>query len=62
MKNKVIKITIGGDYTNTKNIDIEDIKTEIEGLKHEHTDVNGYRWWNNAIDNVLHIIRDAVEE
>ena len=35
---------------------LEDIKTDIEGLKHEHTDVSGYRWWDNAIDNALSII------
>ena len=35
---------------------LEDIKTDIEGLKHEHTDVSSYRWWDNAINNALSII------
>lgn len=41
---------------------LEDIKTEIEGLKHEYTDVSGYRWWDNAIDNVLSIIDHYMSE
>lgn len=39
-------------------IPLDVVTDEIKTLKHEHTDVSGYRWWNNAIDNVLHIIRD----
>jgi len=41
---------------------LEDIKTDIEGLKHEHTDVSGYRWWDNAIDNALSIIDRHIGE
>ena len=37
---------------------LDDVKAEIERLKHQYTDVSGYRWWNNAIDNCLNIIRD----
>lgn len=37
---------------------LDNITDEIKALKYEHTDVSGYRWWNNAIDNALHIIRD----
>ncbi len=40
---------------------LEDIRTDIEGLKHEHTDVSGYRWWDNAIVNVLNIINSHTE-
>ena len=40
----------------------EGIKAEIEGLKHEHTDVSGYRWWDNAIDNALSIISHHIGE
>ena len=32
------------------------LRVEIELLKHHNTDVSGYRWWNNAIDNCLHEI------
>ncbi len=31
---------------------------EIEQLKHKNTDIEGYRWWNNAIENVLHILKE----
>lgn len=43
-------------------IPLDNITDEIKTLKHEHTDVSGYRWWNNAIDNALDIIRDIVSE
>ena len=31
---------------------------EIEQLKHKNTDVEDYRWWNNAIENVLHRLQE----
>ena len=40
---------------------LDDVKAEIKRLKHQYTDVSGYRWWNNAIDNCLNIIRDECE-
>ena len=40
---------------------LDDVKAEIERLKHQYTDVSGYRWWNNAIDNCLHTIRDVCD-
>ena len=40
---------------------LDSAKTEIERLKHQYTDVSGYRWWNNAIDNCLHTIRDVCD-
>lgn len=43
-------------YSDGANEVLDKIKTDIEGLKHEHTDVSGYRWWDNAIDNALSII------
>lgn len=43
-------------------IPLDVVTDEIKTLKHEHTDVSGYRWWNNAIDNALDIIRDIVSE
>lgn len=43
-------------------IPLDVVTDEIKTLKHEHTDVSGYRWWDNAIDNALHIIRDIVAE
>jgi len=30
-------------------------------LKHKNTDVEGYRWWNNAIKNCLHEIDRLIE-
>lgn len=39
-----------------KGIPLDNITDEIKTLKHEHTDVSGYRWWDNAIDNALSII------
>lgn len=41
-------------------IPLDNITDEIKTLKHEYTDVSGYRWWDNAIDNALDIIKDAV--
>lgn len=43
-------------------VPLDVVTDEIKTLKHEHTDVSGYRWWNNAIDNALDIIRDIVSE
>lgn len=43
-------------------IPLDDLATQIERLKHQHTDVSGYRWWNNAINNCLHTIRDVCDE
>ena len=43
-------------------IPLDVVTDEIKALKHDHTDVSGYRWWNNAIDNALHIIRDIKAE
>lgn len=40
---------------------LDSVKAEIERLKHQYTDVSGYRWWNNAIDNCLHTIRDVCD-
>lgn len=37
---------------------LDKLRAEMEQLKHQNTDVSGYRWWNNAIDNCLHIIDD----
>ena len=55
---------------NGKNLDtIFDLRSkidkaiaEIEELKHKNTDVEGYRWWNNAIENVLHILERNIGE
>ncbi len=42
-------------------IPLDSVMAEIERLKHQYTDVSGYRWWNNAIDNCLHTIRDECD-
>lgn len=41
---------------------IKQAREEIEQLKHEHTDVEGYRWWNNAIENCLHELDKLMAE
>lgn len=42
-------------------IPLDSVMAEIERLKHEYPDITGYRWWNNAIDNCLHTIRDECD-
>jgi hypothetical protein len=40
---------------------VKQAREEIEQLKHKNTDVEGYRWWNNAIDNCLHELDELIE-
>lgn len=40
--------------------DVSKIEQEISRLKHKDTSVEGYRWWNNAIENCLHIIHNPL--
>ena len=32
---------------------LDELKANIERLKHKNSDISGYRWWNNAIENCL---------
>lgn len=41
---------------------IKQTREEIEQLKHKATDVEGYRWWNNAIENCLHELDKLIKE
>lgn len=40
---------------------VKQAREEIEQLKHKATDIEGYRWWNNAIENCLHEIDKLIE-
>ena len=40
---------------------IKQAREEIEQLKHKATDVEGYRWWNNAIENCLQELDKLIE-
>lgn len=41
---------------------VKQARKDIEQLKHKATDVEGYRWWNNAIDNCLHELDSLIAE
>lgn len=41
--------------------EVKQAREYIGQLKHKNTDVEGYRWWNNAIENCLHEIDRLIE-
>lgn len=41
---------------------IRNLKENLQCTKHKATDIEGYRWWNNAIDNCTHELEKLLNE